>query len=231
MCDRTYWRHQIKYFTKSHQVVALDLGGHGESSSERKDWTMTAFGEDVRAIVEKLELQKVVLIGHSLGALVIVEAARLMPERVLAVVPVDYFNEVDDQMTEREIVEYIDQVRADFQNWTKTAVRRWVPKNTDPKLVDWVADDMSSGSPEVGISAMEHARRNNDGEALTRVKAQIHLINSDFWQTNLKAAHRYNPNIELSIVKGVGHFLMLESPYKFNRILEDVIGRITLSVK
>jgi len=223
MCDRTYWQNQIEYFTKSHCVVTLDLGGHGKSSSGRKNWTMTSFGEDIRAILEKLELQKVILIGHSMGAPVIVEAAQLIPERIMALVPVDFYNDVDDRMTEKEVVEYMEQVRLDFRNWTKTAVRRWVPQNADPRLVEWIAEDMSSGPTEIGISAMENARRNIDSLALSKVKLPIHIINSDFWLTKLEVAQKYNSDLKLSILPGAGHFLFLEKPNEFNRLLHQVI--------
>ena len=94
-CDRSYWRAQTDHFEASHRVVAIDLGGHGESGLGRKDWTMAAFGGDVRAVVEALGLRKIVLVGHSMGGHVIVEATQLMPDRVAALVLVDTFEDVD----------------------------------------------------------------------------------------------------------------------------------------
>jgi hypothetical protein len=64
-CDRSYWRAQVDHFAASHRTVALDLGGHGESSLGREDWTMASFAGDVRAVVEALDLRGVVLVGHS----------------------------------------------------------------------------------------------------------------------------------------------------------------------
>src|SRR4029079_11644016 len=87
--NRRYWDAQVPVFARAHQVVTLDLAGHGESGRERKDWTVAAFGQDVRAVVEALGLKKVVLIGHSMSGNVILEAARTMPERVAGLIPVD----------------------------------------------------------------------------------------------------------------------------------------------
>jgi pimeloyl-ACP methyl ester carboxylesterase len=56
-------------------VVAIDLAGHGESGVGRKAWTMPTFGDDLVAVVERLALADAVLIGHSMGGDVIVEAA------------------------------------------------------------------------------------------------------------------------------------------------------------
>ena len=65
--DRGYWKDQVGEFSKTYQVVTVDLGGHGESGLGREDWTMAAFGADVASVVNKVNPNTVVLIGHSLG--------------------------------------------------------------------------------------------------------------------------------------------------------------------
>ena len=47
--NRRYWDEQVPAFARTHRVVTLDLAGHGRSGRERKDWSMAAFGQDVRA--------------------------------------------------------------------------------------------------------------------------------------------------------------------------------------
>ena len=49
-CDRTYWKAQVEPFAVNHKVVTIDLAGHGESGTQRSDWTMEAFSEDVAAV-------------------------------------------------------------------------------------------------------------------------------------------------------------------------------------
>jgi pimeloyl-ACP methyl ester carboxylesterase len=94
-CERGYWVNQLSEFAQRHKVVAVDLAGHGESGLDRKAWTIPAFGEDVVAVAEKLGLSKAILIGHSLGGSVIVEAARRMPEQVIGLVGADTFRDVE----------------------------------------------------------------------------------------------------------------------------------------
>ena len=65
--NRTYWAHQIDHLAERHQVIAVDLGGHGESGLGRVDWTLPAFGDDVVAVVDEVDARKVVLVGHSMG--------------------------------------------------------------------------------------------------------------------------------------------------------------------
>src|SRR5262245_26315272 len=89
-CDRTYWRGQAP-LAERHRVVTIDLAGHGESGVDRASWTMAAFGGDVAAVVEQLGLDDAVLIGHSMGGDVIVEAAPLLGGRVRGLVWVDVY--------------------------------------------------------------------------------------------------------------------------------------------
>jgi pimeloyl-ACP methyl ester carboxylesterase len=225
-CDRSYWRPQIDHFAGSHRVVAVDLGGHGESGLERKDWTLAAFAGDVRAVVEALGLQKVVLVGHSMGGPVILEAARLMPERVVALIPVDFFNDVDRRISATQRKEFLAPMRADFTKTTRTFVQRMFTLRSDSALANRIASDMAAGSPAVGVSAMENIIQYDQGAALAAAKPPLRLINSDLWPTDLEALRRHNPKISLAVVPGVGHFLMTEAPDEFNRILARALSEL-----
>src|SRR6187401_2757685 len=88
-CDRHVWDGVAPRFSKSYRVVTLDLAGHGESGRKRKEWTIEAYAEDVKAVVEGLGIKRAILIGHSMGALVALEAAKRLPGRVVGIVPVD----------------------------------------------------------------------------------------------------------------------------------------------
>ena len=74
-CDRSYWKEQLDHFAQVHRVVAIDLAGHGDSGLNRDDWTLPAFGQDVAAVINGLGLERIVLVGHSMGGLVAGEYA------------------------------------------------------------------------------------------------------------------------------------------------------------
>jgi hypothetical protein len=63
-CDASYWREQVAYFKEKYHMVLIDLAGHGRSGSERENYTLEAFGQDVKAVVESAGAEKVALIGH-----------------------------------------------------------------------------------------------------------------------------------------------------------------------
>jgi pimeloyl-ACP methyl ester carboxylesterase len=94
LVDRAFWDRQVSGCAARFRIVALDLAGHGGSGRGRAAWTIPAFGEDVRAIVEALGLRRVVLVGNSLGGAVALESARLLHERAVGVIGIDTLHDL-----------------------------------------------------------------------------------------------------------------------------------------
>ncbi len=88
-CDHTDWEAQMGAFAPKHRVVACDLRGHGKTPGTPENCSIDTFGADVAALIEELDLSNVVLVGHSLGCRVVLQAARNAPQRVAGIVLVD----------------------------------------------------------------------------------------------------------------------------------------------
>jgi len=220
-CDRSYWDAQVDYFARNYKVVAVDLAGHGESGLGREAWTITAFGEDVVAVIEKLDLRKVVLIGHSMGGPVILEAARRIQGRVIGLVGVDTFVAYGQLDTS----EFLAPFRADFAGSTDNFVRQFLfTPNSDPTLVDTISTDMSAAPAEVGLSAMEALLAYDWASVMQEVLAPIRCINSDMVPTDVEASRLHAASFDVEVISGVGHFVMLEDPETFNSILAEILG-------
>jgi pimeloyl-ACP methyl ester carboxylesterase len=225
-CDRSYWRGQLRPLAVRHQVVGVDLAGHGESGAGRRDWTMAAFGEDVVAVVEQLGLDEVVLIGHSMGGDVIVEAARRLGDQVVGLVWVDTYTTLGEPITDEELEAFAAPFREDFGSATRAMVRRMFTPDADADLVEWVAADMSAAPPEIAIDALRHAVGNEPGvlAGLRELTTPVVAINPDARPTDAEALRRHG--VRAVLMSGVGHFLMLEDPDQFNRLLGEVIQQL-----
>ncbi len=228
-CDHSYWQKQMDYFASQYTVVAIDLGGHGESGLNRDTWTMAAFGQDVVAVVEQLDLHQVILIGHSMGGTVIVEAGRQMSSRVIGLVGVDTFKNLGQTRTKAETATALAPFSTDFAQTTDGFVRtRMFISTSDAALVDTIAIDMAAAPPHVGTGAAEQLY-SHDAElraGLQALQVPVMLINSDFVPTDMETAARHGITVEL--MSGVGHFVMLEDPDTFNRFLDNAVRRIVL---
>ena len=91
-CDSTYWSAQLEALREHFEVITIDLAGHGQTPATRDDFSMASFGRDVAEVAAQLPVdQSIILVGHSMGGPVAVEAAVLLGERVRGVIGVDTF--------------------------------------------------------------------------------------------------------------------------------------------
>jgi len=224
-CNRGYWTGQLEHFAPHYTVVTIDLAGHGTSGRDRTRWTIPSFGRDVAAVVEQLGLEQVVLIGHSMGGLVIVEAARLLPAAVIGLVGADTWRNVEQIRTPDQIAAMVTPMRADFKVAAAAFVRASFIAASDPGLVERVVTAMSAAPPDIAIAATEaiceYDRHLPAG--LRGINAPKATINGR--PTNLAAAQRLG--ITVLPVSGVGHFVMLEDPPAFNRLLDEALQKLT----
>src|SRR5919108_5675393 len=80
--DANYWHAQIPVLKPRYTVVALNLAGHGASGSNRSDWSIANYARDVAAVAREIPNAHLVLVGHSMGAAVVLAAVPLIGERV-----------------------------------------------------------------------------------------------------------------------------------------------------
>ncbi len=223
-CDKSYWKEQISHFAKNYRVAALDLGGHGESGKNRKDFTIASFAQDVKAVIEKLKLKKVILVGHSMGGYVIAQTAAILPEKVIMIVGADTFQNMADILTPEQAEGYLKPFKEDFKTTTVGFVKTMFPKTADQKLVDKIAEQMSNGYAPMGISAMKDMLY-MDGRALEgKIKCPFKSINSDLFPTETEINRKYYPSFEVKLMKGYGHFVQIENAPMFNSLLEECIA-------
>jgi len=226
-CDARYWQKQIPVFEKNYRVISLDLAGHGHSSLSRNNYTMLSFAHDVRAIVEKERIDRAVLIGHSMGGAVIAETARLIPEKVLGIVGVDTLQNVAERPPQSVIDNMVVPFETDFTNATQNFVATMFPEGTDPQLMNWIREDMSSAPKTIALSAFRnYLGRYVTGEAalvFNDIEIPVISINAELWPTSPEENRKYIKDYQLYYIKGTGHFPMLEKPAEFDMLLKKAI--------
>jgi len=218
-CNRRYWDGQLDALSSDALVVTLDLAGHGESGATRKAWTIAAFGADVAAVVDALRLDDVILVGHSMGADVVLEAARHLRDRVRGLVWVDEHRQLTVFRTEEQVRERLAPFRADFPAAAGAFVRSMFPGSADPSLVERVVSGIASAPEAIALPALEATW--NYARNVPAVLAELGLpsvaINSEDSETDVESMRRCG--VEVIVMPGVGHFPMLEEPRAFNACL------------
>ena len=229
--DARYWRAQVSHFSKKNRVVVLDLAGHGHSGITRTTYTMSAFGEDVRAVTESTGSRSVILIGHSMGGSVIAEAARLMPDLVIGLIGIDTLENIEYPMTREEFKKMLAPLEKDFQTGSRQFIGAMIISQTDPQLREWILADVSAAPPSVAVSALnEMMTQYMTGEAakiFEQVRIPVITVNGDLWPINYEANRRHMFSYDAIVLKNADHFLMMDRPGEFNLALEKAIHMLS----
>lgn len=226
-CNRHLWDNQVAEFSKTHRVVTIDLPGHGESGLERKNWSVESFGDDVKQVVAKLNLKRVVLIGSSMGGPIALEAARRMPERVIGIVPVDTLQNVESKLTPDQLDGVFKALEADFKGASANLMNQFFfSPNTPAAVKERVIADIASRPPQTAIAILKGIFVYDAASGLKEVKVPIRAINSDLNPTSLEVNRKYAPQFDVVLIKGTGHYPMLEDPTRFNALLTDILRQI-----
>ncbi len=229
-CDSRYWREQISFFSKKYKMVLVDLAGHGHSSSERKNYTMKSFGEDIKAVIDATNSDKVILIGHSMGGPVIAETARLVPDKIIALVGIDTLENIEYPMTDKIKGQILGPLEKNFRNGCSNIVNGMFSNSTDQSIRNWVVSDMSAAPHAVALSAnnayFDQYITGESAKIFEEIKLPIYCVNGEIWPINYEANRRHMQSFDATVLKGAGHFLMLARPNDFNEALDKTIIKI-----
>ena len=229
-CDARYFREQIPALAQTRRVVALDLAGHGHSGSSRTDYTMESFGQDVQAVLRDVGGDRFILVGHSMGGIVIAEAARLDSSRLLGLILLDTVENAEMPFTQEQFDAMAAPFLADFPSACRAFVQTMLVPATPESLRQWIAADMASAPPTVAMSAMHHMLsmyvHGQVASLFDAVPLPVVGVYADLWPVDAEANRRHMRSFEAIILPGTDHFLQLGSPSAFNSALEQAIDRI-----
>lgn len=226
-CDRNVWENQVPVFAKSHQVITIDLPGHGESGQGRKNWSIESYGDDVNTVITKLKLKRVILIGSSMGGPIALEANRRSPNRVVGIVPVDTLHNVETKLDPKVLENVMAQLRTNYKVAITGFMNQFLFSPSTPAAVkSRMISEATARPPEIAIAILEGILKYDSAPALREVKAPIRAINADMTPTNLEVNRKYAPQFDAVIINGCGHYPMLEQPARFNELLADFILKV-----
>lgn len=229
--DQTYWQEQIDIFSEDYQVVAIDLPGFGKSGKSRELYSIESYADDVNTVIDQLDLQNVVLIGHSMAGDIILEATRDNSE-IIALVGVDNFKDVDQQLDDEmkaEIDRFMIMLQEQYTEIAPAyAEQSLFHSETDSIVKNKVLTDIKTADPHISASVLQAVfdYGTKEKERLSEIDQKLFLINSVLPKTNDKNLAATGVDYKILEIKGTGHYPMTENPRVFNMRLQEVLDEI-----
>jgi sigma-B regulation protein RsbQ len=222
-CDESSWSNQVPVFEKNYRVITLDLPGHGKSGAPKNGpLTMELFARSIEAVRVEAKAGKVVLVGHSMGTPVIREYARLYPANVAAIVPVDGVLHLSGgaNAPNPERMKGPDAMKN-----REAMIRGMFGKGATPAIQDHVLKMMLAAPETTAYQAMSatFAAPNWKDEMFAEPALGIFADHSA--ANDPVYFKKIFPNGSAVEVPGTGHFVMLEKPAEFNKLLADFLPK------
>ena len=223
------WWQQIPVFLEHFQCVTFDHRGFGRSRDVGDKPGQRSFVQDLRNLLDHLDIQKAALVGQSMGGWTALGFASSFPERVTALVMCDspggYTNsEVDRLMAARS---------EDREAFAKSFSEQepelaFLYEGSRRSTVDRTSDDWSNLRRGL-FSAPVDASRVIENEIPTLFV--VGEEDSIFPPELIEAVHRDIPGSELAIIPDAGHSVYFERPKVFNRLVKEFLKRYVSSVR
>lgn len=227
--NQTYWVDQVAHFAPRYRVVTVDLPGFGQSGKNRKTWTAEDFAQDIDSVLIRLDLNNVILIGHSMSGAIIVETAVLHPAPILGVVGIDNLKDIDFELTpeiESEWAAYYDTMRAHFRETVSEGIHHLFSPSTDTLVRNRVTADILGSDSSLAVDCLENLDKYPFATKLKSLDKPLYLINSSATPTDTLAFQKNQIACRLLNMGPTGHYPMIEAPEKFNALLQQAIDGI-----
>lgn len=244
---KEFWIAQINALSKDFKVIWFDNRGVGESDRPNIPYTMKMLVEDLKGLMDYLEIQKAHLIGHSLGSFIAQNFTLTYPESVNKLILLSTNPGLPDEMgveifKNNQIALY-EARKADPIDGFYTKMKVRFTRNffkmmkTDPtkKFYDiFSAEDLikiENENPWTPQDIVNHSNALADHNTLDNLHKITHetlIIAGEKDKLTPKISniqvHEKIPKSDLRIVSG-GHYFPLENATEVNKIIIDFLKR------
>jgi len=213
-----HWTAQVEQLRKTRRAVALDLRGHGKSEAPRNgEYSIEAQAEDVGAVADASGLERFALVGHSMGGGVALAYAGAHPERVTHLLVADPIGD-GSQTPDAEVRPFLEAL--DSPDYGETIEGYWSSiAGSDGALLERLLRDLRETPRETVVRGLHAVMAFDPKPALARFRGPTLAVitpANDFPYS----MHRLGPGLPHRVIAGTGHWLHIERPAEFNRILE-----------
>jgi sigma-B regulation protein RsbQ len=223
-----WWDAQRDAFASRFTVVALDLAGHGASGRERTKHSAEAYAGDIAAVVNALDAERVVLVGHSMSGAYATLAAGRLP-RTAAVVLVDTLKNVEQVFPAAQVEEMLALYRHDFRTAVERVLPAWLfAPGTPPDVSARVQREFLERTGDDATTLIEPLYRFDVRPAAAALNVPVRAINADLHPTDVEANRKHFRDYAVRLIAGLGHYPMLEAPDAFNDTLRETLDALGL---
>lgn len=239
--DSTTFDIQFEELSKNFKVIACDLRGHGRSERTDKGLTLDVLGRDLHELIEHLKLDKVLVVGWSMGASTIFSyVEQYGVEKLSGVMSFDMtaklINDEDwklglwhGQYKLEDALNDMTTIANDFSDYAETFFKRVAPY-MDDDMISMAMEDVVKNTPYV-MNAFWLAMAVKDYRSVLGKITVPTLVaygekSTLYSADTAKYLNKEIPNSKVEVFENCTHLLIMENPEKATKVIYDFASEI-----
>lgn len=230
--DKSMWKGQIEFLKTTYRLIACDIRGFGKSTDEKSPLSMSLFADDLIEFMDKLEIDKAIICGLSMGGFITLNAAKRFPDRFEALILCDTQCIADTPEVKGKRLNTIAKIEAegvsDFNEGFLKSVFHKDSLTDKKELVEALRNVVFANSQQIitqGLLAL--ATRSETCSTLDKISIPTLIIcGREDVVTSLEQSEYLKDHIvgsKLKIIEDAGHVSNLEQPNEFNEHLSEFL--------
>ncbi len=233
------WEGVMAFFAGRYRVVAYDARGHG--SSEKPDrpeaYSQDIMVEDMRGLMDALDINRAIIGGHSMGANVALNFAFKYPERCIGLIPVGigsgssdrewwrkWWEHMADTAEKKGIAAYVEEMKK---------LPAWGSAFADPQLGKALYQAELTNSPETLATVIRGVQGKRPSifelaPKLEKLSVKTLVVMSDGDAPVVECSRfmvEHIPEAKLEVIPARSHWTHLEAPEQFLKVVDQFAGK------
>jgi len=229
MANGQVWQPQVDHFKDRRRTVIFDFRGHGQSDKPRGKYSIKQFSEDLYSFLKKVEIEKAIISGHSMGGMTALRFTLDHQEMVEKLILIDtvakslFSFRIKLGFLVLQLAMSI-AYESFMKYYISSVFRKDYPKSEIEKVLERVK---KLKNPKYVVKSSFSAIKKFDvASELTNIQVPTLIIHGRESVNPLSQAEYMNKNIsnaKLVIIEGAGHSLTREAPEKICEAIEKFI--------
>ncbi|MDQ0123537.1 sigma-B regulation protein RsbQ [Pseudomonas lini] len=237
-CDQTMWRYLVDHFIPHFKVVLYDLVGAGQSNlnayDQEKYNSLAGYAQDLGDIIDQFATGPVILVGHSVSAMIGVLADRQSPGRISAHVmigPSPCYIDSDDYVGGfklEDIHSLLDTLDSNYLGWSSTMAPVIMGAPGQPALGEDLTNSFCRTEPEIAKQFARVTFTSDNREDVAGLTTPTLILQSTDDLIAPVAVGEYLhaalPNSTLCLVANVGHCPHMSVPSACSEAMDGFLS-------
>ncbi|KAL3695860.1 hypothetical protein R1sor_009936 [Riccia sorocarpa] len=186
--DQSLWKHLVPHLVKNYQVVLFDLIGSGTTDPENFHFqrysTLHGYADDLLAILEELEIETCIYVGHSVsgmvGCLASLERPEAFSKLILVAASPRYLNDscYFGGFEQEDLNQLFEAIQSNFKAWVTGFAPLAVGADIESPVVQEFARTLFNIRPDIALSVVKTIFQSDVREVLPRVRVPCHVLQS-----------------------------------------------------